>query len=184
MLQKITFGKGSFMPPMIELNIATSPMHNKGYMGSASFLDILRDGIVWNTPKKRKTIEVRNRQKFGVLKWGTGRMLRPNHRIRVDHKTGEYFELGKLAPKTYAKVLEETSQIRSKVADTFGRFTPRDKEAVVIYEGESTKERDANTLAVQMEKERPTFFSRNLTQKTNVSSTLTSSTTVRPSGLG
>ena len=104
-------------------------------MGSASFLDILRDGIVWNTPKKRKTIEVRNRQKFGVLKWGTGRMLRPNHRIRVDHKTGEYFELGKLAPKTYAKVLEETSQIRSKVADTFGRFTPRDKEAVVIYEG-------------------------------------------------
>jgi hypothetical protein len=31
-----------------------------------------------------------------------------NHKIRVDHKTGEYFELGKLAPETYRMVMEET----------------------------------------------------------------------------
>ena len=101
-------------------------------MGSTSLLDMLRDGIMWNTPKKRKTIEVRTRQKFGVLKWGTGKMLRPNQRIRVDYKTGEHFELGKLAPQSYAKVLEETSQIKTKFADTFGRLSPRDKGRVEL----------------------------------------------------
>ena len=65
-------------------------------------------------------------------------MQRPNHRIRVDYKTGEFFELGKLAPKTYKKVLEETTQIKNKVADTFGRFSPRDKDAVIVYEGKTT----------------------------------------------
>ena len=51
------------------------------------------------------------------------------------YKTGEHFELGKLAPKTYAKIANETSNIKAKISDTFGRFAPRDKETNVIYKG-------------------------------------------------
>ena len=99
-------------------------------------MDILRNGIVWNTPKSRKTLERRKREQYGAANWGhRGHFLRVNKRIRVDYKSGEFFELGKLAPKTYQKVLEETTAIKNKISDTFGSFSPRDKEAVVLYEG-------------------------------------------------
>lgn len=110
-------------------------MHIPRCVSSTTLLDILRDGMMWNTPKRRKTIDRRNREKYGVLLWGNTRMLRPNQRIRVDYKTGEHFELGKLAPKTYAKIAEETSQIKAKISDTFGRFAARNKETKVIYQG-------------------------------------------------
>ena len=95
----------------------------------------MKDGILWNTPKHRKSIEVRRRQSFGVLKWGTSKFHKKNHRIRVDHKTGEHYELGKLAPKTYEKIMKETSEIKAKISDTFGAFSVRDKETTILYEG-------------------------------------------------
>ena len=151
-----------------------------------------------------------------MQKWGSGRFLKPNKKIRVDFTTGEHFELGKLAPKTYEKICQETSEIKSKISDTFGSFNPRNKEASILYEGkfnivssckvcltlklcpnaimhnytifpiigESVEHGDENKLTVRMEKSRPTFFSRNLTEKTQVPLTDKSSTTVRPTGLG
>ena len=97
----------------------------------------MKDGTLWNTPKHRKSIEVRNNQRFGVQKWGTSKFHKVNHRIRVDHKTGEYFEIGKLAPKTYEKIMKETSEIKSKISDTFGAFSARDKETTILYEGKN-----------------------------------------------
>jgi hypothetical protein len=35
-----------------------------------------------------------------------------NRKIRADEKTGEYFELGKLPPKKFAKIMEETKEIQ------------------------------------------------------------------------
>lgn len=183
-VQRILSGPGGLSPAVDLSPATTSNLYNNGCASSTSLLDIMRDGIMWNTPKHRKTLEKRHREKYGSLHWGnSGRMLRVNKRIRVDYKTGEHFELGKLAPKTYAKIADETSKIAAKISDTFGRLSSRDKEANIIYEGESVKEED-NKLIVRMEKERPTFFSRNLTEKTQLPSNSTSSTTVRPSGLG
>ena len=95
----------------------------------------MKDGILWNTPKYRKSLEVRHRAMFGDKKWGNTRFHRVNNKIRVDHKTGEYFELGKLAPKTYEKIMKETTEIKTKICDTFGQFSPRDKETTILYEG-------------------------------------------------
>ena len=50
--------------------------------------------------------------------------------------------------------------------------------------GESVPEGEDNKLTVSMEKQRPTFFSRNLTEKTQIPAGSTTNTTVRPSGLG
>ena len=96
---------------------------------------MMKDGILWNTPKHRKSLEWRHRAMFGDKKWGNTRFHRVNHKIRVDHKTGEYFELGKLAPKTYEKIMKETTEIKAKICDTFGQFSPRDKETTILYEG-------------------------------------------------
>ena len=38
-----------------------------------------------------------------------------NRKIRVDEKTGEYFESGKLAPKAYARIMDETAAIKVSI---------------------------------------------------------------------
>jgi hypothetical protein len=185
MLQRMMIGGEGPFPHLPNLGIVTNnSVTNSGSNSTSSLFDILRDGILWNTPKKRKSLERRHHERFGVQKWGSGRFLKPNRKIRVDFATGEHFELGKLAPKTYEKICQETSEIKSKISDTFGSFNPRNKEASILYEGESVEHGDENKLTVQMEKSRPTFFSRNLTEKTQVPLTDKSNTTVRPTGLG
>ena len=68
--------------------------------------------------------------------WGDTPLIFDNKKIRVDHRTMEYFELNRLAPKTYEKVMAETKEIRDKVRDAFGQFSPRDKDVRVMYQGE------------------------------------------------
>ena len=85
-----------------------------------------------------------------MQKWGSGRFLKPNKKIRVDFTTGEHFELGKLAPKTYEKICQETSEIKSKISDTFGSFNPRNKEASILYEGKYNIISSSNVCLTQI----------------------------------
>jgi hypothetical protein len=57
---------------------------------------------------------------------------------------------------------------------------------VLTYQGETNEQsvNDKPKLVVEMEKERPPFFSRNLVQKARTPANKQSNTTVRPSGLG
>ena len=95
-------------------------------------------------------------RRHGAPNWGVHFGPRLNKRIRVDHSTGEYFELGKLAPQTYKKVMEETRRIQRKMVDTFGAGLPKDRDVVVVYKGEETP--SDNVKLVEMETERPSFF--------------------------
>ena len=88
----------------------------------------LKDSIFWTTPRNRRTLEKRRTRRFGCPTWGVYFGPRLNKRIRVDNKTGEYFELGKLAPQTYTKVMDETRRIQKKMADTFGVGLPKDED--------------------------------------------------------
>ena len=97
----------------------------------------LKDSIFWTTPRNRRTLEKRRTRRFGCPTWGVYFGPRINNRIRVDHKTGEYFELGKLAPQTYKKVMDETRRIQRKMADSFGVGLPKDEETLVVYKGET-----------------------------------------------
>jgi len=142
----------------------------------------LKGSILWNTPTHRRTLEKRRTRRFGSKIWGTLKGPQINKRIRVDHKTGEYFELGKLAPQTYSKVMEETRKIQKKMAETFGAGVPKDEDVFVVYKGES-KNAPANTRIVEMEAERPSFFSQNLMQK-EYGKISSPQETVKPSGLG
>merc|ERR1712029_1052047 len=96
-----------------------------------------------------------------VRQWGSTPLHFSNRRIRADHKTLEFFELGKLAPKTYAKVMEETEVIRKRIADTFGEFAPHNKEVKIVYKDEANSlPEDKGRMPIEVEKPRPSFFSK------------------------
>ena len=144
--------------------------------------------ILWNTPKKRKTVEKRHKRKFGRLIFGRSegqQIPQRKHTIRVDHDTGEYFELNKVPKGTYERVMEETKAIQDRMSAAFG-FEPKDKEVIVLYDQEKDKfDVDGKKhKLVEMEKERPAFFSANLMQKVNRKKSVGPVDTVRPSGLG
>jgi len=142
----------------------------------------LKGSIMWNTPTFRRTFEKRKTRRFGAPNWGVHFGPTLNRRIRVDNKTGEYFEIGKLAPQTYKRVMEETKKIQKKMSDTFGAGLPKDEEVMVVYKGEGTSG-NSNVRLVEMEHERPSFFSQNLLQKEHGKQSGPQET-VKPSGLG
>merc|ERR1712111_52147 len=120
---------------------------------STSFLESLKeDAFLWNTPKKRKSIYRQYRKRYGMMygahtgengggrrAWGESPMIKPNKRV-----------------------MEETKEIGNKISDTFGRFVPHDKEVKIFYKGEkeSFKGVEDNKMPVEIEKERPAFFSK------------------------
>jgi len=127
-------------------------------------VDPLAPGFLWVTPRRRRRVEARNCRKFGNKEWGTYKLPVINRRIRVDNITGEYFELGKLAPKAYKRIMEETRLIQERMQDSFGTGTPKDQDVVVLYKGEK-KEVPDKLRVIEMDHERPNFFSSNLMQK-------------------
>jgi len=134
---------------------------------------------LFNCPTHRRTVEKRAKRRFGVKEWGTWRIPVVNKKIRVDHETGEYYELGKLAPGKYKKVMAETRLIQLGMMEKFGS-DPKDKEVCVVYEGE---EEDADKLIVERKRERPQWFSRSQLERVREEPT-GGYGTVRPSGLG
>ena len=137
---------------------------------------------MWNTPTFRRTVEKRRTRRFGAPNWGVHFGPQINKRIRVDNKTGEYFELGKLAPQTYSKVMDETRKIQKRMFETFGAGVPKDEEVLVVYNGEGGSAPSSHRL-VEMDEERPAFFSQNLLQKEHGKASGPQET-VKPSGLG
>ena len=68
----------------------------------------------------------------------------------------------------------------------FGKTYPIPFVIAVLYENETHEDsiKDDKMRIIEMEKPRPQVFSSNLLQKTIVSQDKSSSTTVKPSGLG
>jgi len=157
--------------------VGFSPLQNRIAHETDNWLN---PSILWNTPRRRRSLEVRQKRRFGNKEWGTYKLPVLNKKIRVDHKTGEYFELGKLAPTTYEKIMQETKLIQKRMAESFGTGTPKDQDVVVLYKGEEKQVPDRFRV-VEIEHERPAFFSQNLLQKNR--DIAPSSETVKPSGL-
>lgn len=137
-------------------------------------------GILWAVPKKRVPVEKRIRRKFRPPQHAIYKL---KNTIRTDHKTGEWFELGKLPLKTYETIMAETEAIKAKMTQAFHNQV-RDKEFVVKYNEEDHEVKgEKEVMVVEMEKERPNFFSRNLLQKSTQPNLDPNTTTVRPSKL-
>ncbi|ODM89846.1 39S ribosomal protein L32, mitochondrial [Orchesella cincta] len=140
-------------------------------MPSATMEDKKAEGFVWGVPKRRRSIETRLTRKFGVLEWHW-KLIKPKYNLLVCDTCGHHYEAKHLCRNCYEKTMEETKLIRESMEAKFGH-SPMDKDVIVLYESDkqsvptdTTPSLNAsNKLIVELPKNRPTFFSPNLLQK-------------------
>ncbi|CAK1546147.1 unnamed protein product [Leptosia nina] len=148
-----------------------------------SIKDIVGDGFLLAVPKFRRTVEKRWKRKFGSPEY-QWKMLVPRTNIKVCHECGHYHERGRLCGNCYKKVEAETKEIQDKIVEKLAN-KPIENEVIVLYDGENLpdqpKEFWQGKRIIEMKKERPQFFSKNLLQKTTQQPS--ESTDVKPTDL-
>ncbi|XP_023950524.2 39S ribosomal protein L32, mitochondrial [Bicyclus anynana] len=134
-----------------------------------SIKDIVGDGILLAVPKFRRTVEKRLKRKFGSPEY-TWKMLVPKTNIIVCNSCGHYHERGHLCAHCYKKVEAETKEIQDKIQQKLGNQKPIENDVIVLYNGESLpdqpKEFWRGKRIIEMKKDRPQWFSKNLLEKT------------------
>lgn len=136
-----------------------------------SIKDIIGDGFLFAVPIFRRSLEVRKIRKIGIAHKGREehlKILRKKNNILTCTTCGHYYEIGVLCPHCYKKVMDETKAIQEKILDKL-KLNPIEHDVVVLYEGEKEKKDEEfwnGRRIVELEKPRPSFFSKNLLQKT------------------
>jgi large subunit ribosomal protein L32 len=98
---------------------------------------------------------------------------------------GHDYEVGILCPHCYEKTRLETEKIKEKIQQEL-KLDPVDKEVVVLYDGEKSEQPAEfwqGKRIVEMEQQRPMWFTKNLLQKTTKQPD-TETTDVKPDKLG
>ncbi|CAH0407433.1 unnamed protein product [Chilo suppressalis] len=131
-----------------------------------SLKDLIGDGYLMAVPKFRRTVEKRWKRKFGSPDY-VWKMIVPNKNIKVCQECGHHHELGRLCENCYKRIENETKLIKDKIVEKLGN-SPIDKEVVILYENEAPEQKSEfwnGKRIVEMKKERPSWFSKNLLQK-------------------
>ncbi|XP_047984312.1 39S ribosomal protein L32, mitochondrial [Leguminivora glycinivorella] len=148
-----------------------------------SIKDIVGDGFLLAVPKFRRTVEKRLKRKFGNPDY-IWKPLVPQTNIRVCRDCGHHHESGRLCEHCYKKIQEETKLIQEQIKKKLG-VGPITEDVVILYEGENLPEKAKEfwngKRVVEMKKERPQWFSKNLLQKSTQQPS--NSTDVKPTDL-
>ncbi|KAL0882478.1 hypothetical protein ABMA27_000947 [Loxostege sticticalis] len=132
-----------------------------------SIKDIIGDGYLMAVPKFRRTIERRLKRKYGTPEYNQ-KILLPKTNILVCKECGHHYESGRLCGNCYKKIESETKEIKAKIVEKLGS-SPIDKEVIVLYEGENVPDQPQEfwkgKRIIEMKKERPQWFSKNLLQR-------------------
>lgn len=148
-----------------------------------SITDIFGDGILLAVPKFRRTIEKRWKRKYGSPEY-VWKMLVPRNDLKVCQDCGHHHEKRRLCENCYTRVKKETEEIQAKIKEEL-KIDPVEHDVVVLYKGETVpnepKEYWKGKRIIEMEKERPSWFSKNLLQKSTQQPS--KSTAVKPTDL-
>lgn len=150
--------------------------------------DLIGDGFLWAVPKFRRSLEKRMKRRFGQYDPTLPGVKMPlmNQRLRECDSCGDFFDPRTICATCYNKVRKETNEIKEKIMKKIG-LSPDDKQVVVLYDGESGESQPDEfwngKRIVEMEKPRPTWFSKNLLQK-STKEVDTNTKTVKPDELG
>jgi len=104
-------------------------------------------------------------------------MLIPKYNLLVCDTCGHHYQAKHLCRNCYEKTVEESKAIRESVQAKFGD-SPVDKDVVILYDSDKGKGYDLesshlkvnNKLIVEIPKDRPSFFSPNLLQRSTAGS--------------
>lgn len=152
-------------------------------MAPFSIKDLIGNGFLWAVPKHRRSVEKRWKRKFGDPDY-IWKLLRPRKDLRTCNVCGDDHEAGVLCPTCYKKVIDETKAMQDQIQNEL-KLEPVEKEVVVLYQGEKVgkpEEFFKGKRIVEMQKERPAWFSKNLLQETTQKNATTKE--VKPSDLG
>ena len=120
------------------------------------------DGFLWHAPRNRRSVEKRLNRKFGYIDKYTPacKLIKKKRNLVICDECGSWHELENICQICYKKVKEETKFIQQSIMKRLG-LMPVEKEIAIGYQGEQAAERDR--YFVEVPKERPAWFSTNLT---------------------
>ncbi|CAH1118967.1 unnamed protein product [Phaedon cochleariae] len=148
-----------------------------------SLKEIISEGFLWAVPKHRRSIEKRMKRKYGSPEYVL-KILTPRTDLKTCNVCGDDHEAGVLCPTCYKRVIEETKAMQEAIQSEL-KLEPVEKEVVVLYEGEKNNKPEEffeGKRIVEMQKQRPAWFSKNLLQQTTQKGATT--TEVKPTDLG
>ncbi|RWS11593.1 39S ribosomal protein L32-like protein [Dinothrombium tinctorium] len=133
---------------------------------SKSILDSIFDGFLYGVPKGRRSLERRLKRKFGAENWGpeARKMLRPKNNLITCETCGHFHEVQYICWNCYQRVKQETEVVQKVIQDSF-KLDAVEEDVVVRYKNDE-KEKITNKRIVEIEKQRPAWFSSNLLSKT------------------
>lgn len=175
------FGRGYPEEPCL-LNIETSTEFTTKPT-SISLKDIIGDGFLWAVPRNRRTIEKRLKRKFGHPDY-IWKLYKPRTNLQICRTCGHDHEIGILCKHCYDKIQEETKLMQGEIQKEL-EINPIEKEVVVLYDGEKQQQPSEfweGKRIVEINKQRPSWFSKNLLQKTTQGPATTKD--IKPSDLG
>nr|CAG4636656.1 EOG090X0IGM [Eubosmina coregoni]SVE70172.1 EOG090X0IGM [Eubosmina coregoni] len=150
-----------------------------------SSIEIL-NSVLRGVPTGRRSAEKRSMRKFGAANWHN-KLILPKQ-LQVCVSCGHHHEKHRLCPNCYAKVKTETSAMQDKMIEELG-LNPIEKEVVILYKGEKQEHSDEffqGKRIVEMDTPRPSWFCKNLLQKSGSISEASGNevTAIKPHNLG
>lgn len=125
------------------------------------------DNIFFAVPKQRKTVEQRLRSRFGAAQWGPhgSKMLKRRFDLVTCETCGNYREKIRLCLHCFNRVEEESKTIKEAIAREYG-LNPVEKPMEIRYKNDPKNE-VTDKILIEVDKERPIWFSKNLLQRAN-----------------
>ncbi|XP_076346481.1 mitochondrial ribosomal protein L32 [Tachypleus tridentatus] len=125
------------------------------------FEDIFGNGFLWAVPRNRRSIERRLTRKMGRNK-----MLFPKKNILICNECGHFHEAHTICGNCYEKVKQETRLLQEEIQKDLS-LEPVEKEVVIVYQKEPKDYMNVQgKRIVEIPRERPSWFSRNILEKT------------------
>ncbi|XP_069996153.1 large ribosomal subunit protein bL32m [Penaeus vannamei] len=158
-------------PPSVAMVCVEYVPHQQAISISQSpFEDLIGDSILWAVPKNRRSREKRLTRKFGS-ETGHKKML-PVLKLLTCNNCGHVHEPGRLCPNCYGKIKEVTEAMQNAMNATQG-LKPIEHDVLPVFKGEKINTEDGffeGKRIIEVDRERPKWFSQRLTQKSNVTS--------------
>uniref|UniRef100_A0A2R5LJ99 Large ribosomal subunit protein bL32m n=1 Tax=Ornithodoros turicata TaxID=34597 RepID=A0A2R5LJ99_9ACAR len=118
------------------------------------------DGFLWAVPHKRRTVERRAWRRIGHPYY----IVKQKTNIRTCDKCGHFHLTHTICGNCYEKVKQETELMKEAIEKEL-KLDPVEKEVVVLYNDDPRDEKHSEDRIVEIPRQRPPWFSRNLLTK-------------------
>lgn len=145
---------------------SNADLMNRNTSSTFSLEKLMQESFLFAVPKGRRSIEKRLNRKFGYPKYFWKPLVAKTNLLTCNG-CGHSYEVGCLCMHCYDKIQKETQYMQDAVQAELG-LDPVDKEVVILYKGEKQNQVEEyweGKRIVELDKERPAWFSKNLLQK-------------------